>query len=47
MIRLFQFPPAMGLPNASGFCLKLETWLRMADFITLAGKLEEQLARLG
>lgn len=30
MIRLFQFPPAMGLPNASGFCLKLETWLRMA-----------------
>lgn len=30
MIRLFQFPPALGLPNASGFCLKLETWLRMA-----------------
>lgn len=30
MIRLFQFPPAMGLPNASGFCLKLETWLRMS-----------------
>ena len=30
MIRLFQFPPAFGLPNASGFCLKLETWLRMA-----------------
>lgn len=30
MIKLFQFPPAMGLPNASPFCLKLETWLRMA-----------------
>lgn len=30
MIRLHQFPPAMGLPNASPFCLKLETWLRMA-----------------
>lgn len=30
MIRLFQFAPALGLPNASPFCLKLETWLRMA-----------------
>lgn len=30
MIRLFQFSPALGLPNASGFCLKMETWLRMA-----------------
>lgn len=30
MIRLIQFPPALGLPNASPFCLKLETWLRMA-----------------
>lgn len=30
MITLVQFPPAMGLPNASPFCLKLETWLRMA-----------------
>ncbi len=30
MIQLIQFPPALGLPNASGFCLKLETWLRMA-----------------
>ncbi|WP_018411810.1 glutathione S-transferase family protein [Methyloversatilis thermotolerans] len=30
MIKLIQFPPALGLPNASGFCLKLETWLRMA-----------------
>lgn len=30
MIRLIQLPPAFGLPNASPFCLKLETWLRMA-----------------
>jgi len=31
VIRLIQLPPAFGLPNASPFCLKLETWLRMAD----------------
>ncbi len=30
MIRLYQFAPALGLANASPFCLKLETWLRMA-----------------
>lgn len=30
MIRLYQFPPAFGLPNASPFCMKLETYLRMA-----------------
>jgi hypothetical protein len=30
MITLYQFEPAFGLPNASPFCLKLETWLRMA-----------------
>lgn len=30
MIKLFQFPPAFGLPNASPFCMKLETYLRMA-----------------
>ena len=30
MIRLHQFAPALGLPNASPFCMKLETWLRMA-----------------
>jgi glutathione S-transferase len=29
VIRLFQFPPAYGLPNASPFCMKLETYLRM------------------
>ncbi|MBK7813998.1 MAG: glutathione S-transferase family protein [Rhodocyclaceae bacterium] len=28
-IRLFQFEPAWGLPSASPFCLKLETFLRM------------------
>lgn len=30
MIKLHQFPPAYGLPNASPFCMKLETYLRMA-----------------
>ncbi len=30
MITLYQFPPALGLPNASPFCLKLELYLRMA-----------------
>jgi glutathione S-transferase len=31
MIQLYQFAPAFGLPNASPFCLKLETYLRMAE----------------
>ncbi len=30
MIKLYQFEPAMGLPNASPFCMKLENYLRMA-----------------
>ena len=30
MIQLYQFEPAFGLPNASPFCMKVETWLRMA-----------------
>lgn len=30
MIKLFQFAPAWGLPNASPFCMKVETYLRMA-----------------
>jgi glutathione S-transferase len=29
MIKLHQFAPAFGLPNASPFCMKLETYLRM------------------
>ena len=31
MIKLYQFAPAFGLPNASSFCLKLETYLRMVE----------------
>ncbi len=31
MITLFQFHRAWGLPNASPFCMKLETYLRMAN----------------
>jgi glutathione S-transferase len=31
MIKLHQFAPAFGLPNASPFCMKLETYLRMAE----------------
>jgi glutathione S-transferase len=31
MLKLYQFAPAFGLPNASNFCLKLETYLLMAD----------------
>jgi glutathione S-transferase len=30
MIKVYQFAPAFGLPNASPFCMKLETYLRMA-----------------
>ncbi|MDI9817569.1 MULTISPECIES: glutathione S-transferase family protein [unclassified Legionella] len=31
MIILYQYPGVWGLPNASPFCLKIETYLRMAE----------------
>ena len=31
MIKLHQFPPAFGLPNASPFCMKVENYLRLAE----------------
>ncbi len=31
MIKLYQYEPAFGLPNASPFCMKLETYLRMVQ----------------
>lgn len=31
MIKLYQFPPAWNVANPSPFCLKLETYLRMAN----------------
>lgn len=31
MIELYQFSPLWGLPNASPFCLKLETYFKMAS----------------
>lgn len=30
MIKLYQYRPAFGLPNASPFCMKVENYLRMA-----------------
>ena len=30
MIKLYQFHPVWNLPNTSPFCMKLETYLRMA-----------------
>lgn len=30
MLILHQFPPALGLPSGSPFCMKLEAWLKLA-----------------
>lgn len=35
-VVFWQLPPCWGLPNASPFCLKLETWLRMAGLAYVA-----------
>jgi len=35
-ITLYQFPTAFGLPNASPFCMKVETYLRMASIVYTA-----------
>jgi hypothetical protein len=45
LITLHQFAPAFGLPNASPFCMKLETYLRMAGLpcetaVTYSGESE-------
>jgi glutathione S-transferase len=29
-IKLYQFPTALGVPNLSPFCMKVEVWLRLA-----------------
>ncbi|MGH8583161.1 MAG: glutathione S-transferase family protein [Gammaproteobacteria bacterium] len=33
MIKLHQFPAVWGLPNPSPFCMKVETYMRMADLV--------------
>lgn len=45
MIKLYQFAPAWDVPNLSPFCVKVETYLRMAglpyevvDAIDMAGR---------
>jgi glutathione S-transferase len=39
LITLHQFVPTFGLPNASPFCMKLETWLRMAQLPYVAPRM--------
>ena len=39
-IKLVQFPRALGVPNASPFCVKLELWLKLAG---IAYEIEEQM----
>jgi glutathione S-transferase len=43
VIKLYQYEPALGLANASPFCMKLETYLRMAQlpFVTPLIKLRD------
>jgi hypothetical protein len=33
MIKLYQFNPVWGLPNASPFCMKLETYSFLANIL--------------
>jgi glutathione S-transferase len=43
LIKLYQYEPALGLANASPFCMKLETYLRMAQlpFVAPSAKLRD------
>ena len=48
MITLYQFPRAMGLTNASPFCMKMETWLKMSGLeYQIKGLMDSRKAPMG